>query len=191
MTRASEAADGAIVNAIAYQDEYNTARGRARALRKAAEVKKCPHRARKSCRASHRIEPPTVPQTSGGASQGNPAVAPANGWPKTSRSGSGHTRTRTLPACPNQWFNCVSRGRWNLLSAGQCWGRWLPERQPAVPSVGVRYFIARTRLSASTLASARFGTPNHGFAFIEKEKGGRWAVQVRTSGYGEAYHPQP
>ena len=41
MTRASEAADGAIVNAIAYQDEYNTARANLRSLRKAAEVKKC------------------------------------------------------------------------------------------------------------------------------------------------------
>jgi hypothetical protein len=42
MTRASEAADGAIVNAIAYQDEYNAARANLRSLRKAAEVKKCP-----------------------------------------------------------------------------------------------------------------------------------------------------
>jgi hypothetical protein len=42
MTRASEAADGAIVNAIAYQDEYNTARANLRSLRKAAEMKKCP-----------------------------------------------------------------------------------------------------------------------------------------------------
>jgi hypothetical protein len=41
MTRASEAADGAIVNAIAYQDEYNTTRANLRSLRKAAEVKKC------------------------------------------------------------------------------------------------------------------------------------------------------
>jgi hypothetical protein len=41
MTRASEAADGAIVNAIAYQDEYNAARANLRSLRKAAEVKKC------------------------------------------------------------------------------------------------------------------------------------------------------
>jgi hypothetical protein len=40
MTRASEAADGAIVNAIAYQDEYR-ARANLRSLRKAAEVKKC------------------------------------------------------------------------------------------------------------------------------------------------------
>jgi hypothetical protein len=41
MTRASEAADGAIVNAIAYQDEYKAARANLRSLRKAAEVKKC------------------------------------------------------------------------------------------------------------------------------------------------------
>ena len=41
MTRASEAADGAIVNAIAYQDEYNASRANLRSLRKAAEVKKC------------------------------------------------------------------------------------------------------------------------------------------------------
>src|SRR4029077_10976102 len=41
MTRATEAVDGAIVNAIAYQDEYNTARANLRSLRKAAEVKKC------------------------------------------------------------------------------------------------------------------------------------------------------
>jgi biotin synthase-related radical SAM superfamily protein len=41
MTRASEAADGAFVNAIAYQDQYNTARAEIRALRKAGEAKKC------------------------------------------------------------------------------------------------------------------------------------------------------
>ena len=41
MTRASEAADGAIVNAIAYQDEYSAARANLRSLRKDAEVKKC------------------------------------------------------------------------------------------------------------------------------------------------------
>jgi len=41
MTRASEAADGAFVNAIVYQDQYNTARARLRALRKAGEAKKC------------------------------------------------------------------------------------------------------------------------------------------------------
>jgi hypothetical protein len=41
MSRASEAADGAFVNAIVYQDQYNTARAEARELRKAGEVKKC------------------------------------------------------------------------------------------------------------------------------------------------------
>jgi hypothetical protein len=41
MTRASEAADGAIVNAIAYEDEYRAARANLRSLRMAAEVKKC------------------------------------------------------------------------------------------------------------------------------------------------------
>ena len=41
MTRASEAADGAFVNAIVYQDQYNIARARSRELRKAGEVKKC------------------------------------------------------------------------------------------------------------------------------------------------------
>jgi hypothetical protein len=41
MTRASEAVDGAIVNAIAYQDEYRAARANLRSLRMAAEVKKC------------------------------------------------------------------------------------------------------------------------------------------------------
>jgi hypothetical protein len=41
MTRASEAADGAFVNAIVYQDQYNTARAQARELRKAGGVKKC------------------------------------------------------------------------------------------------------------------------------------------------------
>jgi hypothetical protein len=41
MTRASEAVDGAFVNAIAYQDQYNTARARLRELRKAGEAKKC------------------------------------------------------------------------------------------------------------------------------------------------------
>ena len=41
MTRASEAPDGAIVNAIAYQDRYNTARAELRTLRKAGEAKKC------------------------------------------------------------------------------------------------------------------------------------------------------
>jgi hypothetical protein len=42
MTRASEAADGALVNAIAYQNEYNTVRANLRSLRAAAEAKKCP-----------------------------------------------------------------------------------------------------------------------------------------------------
>jgi hypothetical protein len=41
MTRASESADGAFVNAIVYQDQYNTARARLRELRKVGEVKKC------------------------------------------------------------------------------------------------------------------------------------------------------
>jgi hypothetical protein len=42
MTRAREGAGGAMVIAIAYQDEYNAVRTQLRALRKAAEVKKCP-----------------------------------------------------------------------------------------------------------------------------------------------------
>ena len=42
MTRASQAADGAVVNAIAYQDRYNMARADVRMLRKAEEDKKCP-----------------------------------------------------------------------------------------------------------------------------------------------------
>jgi hypothetical protein len=42
MTRASQAADGAVVNAIAYQDRYNIARADVRMLRKAEEDKKCP-----------------------------------------------------------------------------------------------------------------------------------------------------
>ena len=41
MTRASEGAGGAMVNAMAYQDQYNTARARMRALRKAGEAKHC------------------------------------------------------------------------------------------------------------------------------------------------------
>jgi hypothetical protein len=41
MTRASEGAGGAMVNAMAYQDRYNTARAEMRALRKAGEAKKC------------------------------------------------------------------------------------------------------------------------------------------------------
>jgi hypothetical protein len=42
MTRASESAGGAVVNAIAYQDQYNLARAEVRMLRKAEEDKKCP-----------------------------------------------------------------------------------------------------------------------------------------------------
>jgi hypothetical protein len=42
MSRASEGAGGAIVNAIAYQDQFNTARARVRALRKLEEQKPCP-----------------------------------------------------------------------------------------------------------------------------------------------------
>jgi hypothetical protein len=38
----SEAADGVLVNAIAYQGEYNTVRANLRSLRAAAEAKKCP-----------------------------------------------------------------------------------------------------------------------------------------------------
>ena len=41
MTRASEGAGGAMVNAMAYQDRYNTARAQMRALRKAGEAKHC------------------------------------------------------------------------------------------------------------------------------------------------------
>jgi hypothetical protein len=41
MTRASEGAGGAMVNAMAYQDRYNTTRAQMRALRKARELKKC------------------------------------------------------------------------------------------------------------------------------------------------------
>jgi hypothetical protein len=41
MTRASEGAGGAMVNAMAYQDQYNTARAQMRALRKAGEAKHC------------------------------------------------------------------------------------------------------------------------------------------------------
>ena len=42
MTRASEGAGGAVVNAIASQDQYNLARAEVRMLRKAEEDKKCP-----------------------------------------------------------------------------------------------------------------------------------------------------
>jgi hypothetical protein len=41
MSRASEGIGGAMVNAMAYQDQYNTARADVRELRKAGEVKKC------------------------------------------------------------------------------------------------------------------------------------------------------
>jgi len=42
MTRAQEGFGGSIVNAIAYQEDLNTARAQVRALRKAAEGKQCP-----------------------------------------------------------------------------------------------------------------------------------------------------
>ena len=35
-------------------------------------------------------------------------------------------------------------------SAGQCWGRWLPERQPAALGKHSRRFKHRTRLPTST-----------------------------------------
>ena len=54
MTRASQAADGAVVNAIAYQDRYNMARADVRMLRKAEEDKKCP--------PSNSTPPTTEPQ---------------------------------------------------------------------------------------------------------------------------------
>jgi hypothetical protein len=54
MTRASEAADGAFVNAIVYQDRYNTARAEIRALRKAGEAKKCSSSTQRQSR--HQIE---------------------------------------------------------------------------------------------------------------------------------------
>ena len=41
MSRAKESSTGSIVNAIAYQDDLNTARANLRELRKAAEAKKC------------------------------------------------------------------------------------------------------------------------------------------------------
>ena len=41
MSRANEAAGGSLVNAVVYQDDYNTARADIRALRKAADDKKC------------------------------------------------------------------------------------------------------------------------------------------------------
>jgi hypothetical protein len=42
MTRAQEGFGGSIVNAIAYQEDLNTARAQVRALRKAAGGKQCP-----------------------------------------------------------------------------------------------------------------------------------------------------
>ena len=41
MSRAMESSTGSIVNAVAYQDDLNTARANLRELRKAAEAKKC------------------------------------------------------------------------------------------------------------------------------------------------------
>ncbi len=41
MSRANESAGGSIVNAMVYQDDFNTVRADARALRKAADEKKC------------------------------------------------------------------------------------------------------------------------------------------------------
>jgi hypothetical protein len=54
MTRASEGAGGAVVNAMVYQDRYNLARAEVRALRKAEEDKKCP--------PSNSTPPTTEPQ---------------------------------------------------------------------------------------------------------------------------------
>jgi hypothetical protein len=42
MSRASEASGGSIVNAVVYQDDFNTARANIRELRKASETKHCP-----------------------------------------------------------------------------------------------------------------------------------------------------
>ena len=41
MSRAKESSTGSIVNAVAYQDDFNTARANLRELRKAAQAKKC------------------------------------------------------------------------------------------------------------------------------------------------------
>jgi hypothetical protein len=41
MTRANEAAGGSIVSAVVYQDDFNTVHADIRALRKAAEEKRC------------------------------------------------------------------------------------------------------------------------------------------------------
>jgi hypothetical protein len=42
MSRAQESSGGAIVNAVVYQDDFNTVRANLRELRKAAEAKHCP-----------------------------------------------------------------------------------------------------------------------------------------------------
>jgi hypothetical protein len=42
MSRAQESSGGAIVNAVVYQDDFNTVRANIRQLRKAAEAKHCP-----------------------------------------------------------------------------------------------------------------------------------------------------
>src|ERR1700730_1901967 len=70
-------------------------------------------------------------------------------------------RRAPIPASQNQWFNCVPRGRWYLLSAGQCWGRWLSERRPEGAFRGGPIFIARTRLSASTPSPRLCGGLTH------------------------------
>jgi len=41
MSRANESAGGSIVNAMVYQDDFNTVHADVRALRKAAEAKRC------------------------------------------------------------------------------------------------------------------------------------------------------
>jgi hypothetical protein len=42
MSRAQEGSGGSIVNAVVYQDDFNTVRANIRQLRKAAEAKHCP-----------------------------------------------------------------------------------------------------------------------------------------------------
>jgi hypothetical protein len=42
MSRAQEGSGGSIVNAVVYQDDFNTVRANIRQLRKAAEEKHCP-----------------------------------------------------------------------------------------------------------------------------------------------------
>jgi hypothetical protein len=42
MSRAQESSGGAIVNAVVYQDDFNTVRANIRELRKAADAKHCP-----------------------------------------------------------------------------------------------------------------------------------------------------